>query len=265
MRISVLVAATIAFSACGCLVAPVAQPQTAAKMDMGASAPSKANPAGPGSAHALQGDEEEFQTIKKLVGGRWEAPLKEGGTIVDTFEPFDAGNYILGKEFVGGKQITTTVFYMVDGELRADHYCDYGNQPRYKVVPTADPSIVDMEFRDATDLDAHPRHFHSTVWHFIDATHMTQEWRVSGGPKSDTSFQLDFVRKESGTSARAACVLQLPSWCQAQPQPSDWHRVQPRSTSLTYALTHPNNAPNGALKCDGFCLLLSRYSEGGSP
>lgn len=197
MKISVLAVAAIVFSTCGYLTA---QPVTAAQMGMGASVPSKANAAAPAISQAVRGGEAEFQTIKKLIGGRWEAPLKDGGTIVDTFEPFDAGNYVLGKEFVAGKQITTTVFYMVGSELRADHYCDYGNQPRYKIVPTADPSIVNMEFRNATDLDAHPRHFHSTVWHFIDATHMTQEWRVSGGSKGDTSFQLDFVRKGSGTA-----------------------------------------------------------------
>jgi len=200
MRISTLAIAAIAFSACGCLAAQTAQPLTDTPMDMGSSAASKAQQMNSGTSKPVKGGVAEFRTIKRLVGGRWVAPLKDGGTIIDTFEPFDDGNYVLGKEFVAGKQITTTLFYMVGTELRADHYCDYGNQPRYTVVPSADPSTVDMEFRAATDLDAHPRHFHSTVWHFIDATHMTQLWRVSGGSKGDTSFQLDFVRKTSATS-----------------------------------------------------------------
>ena len=137
----------------------------------------------------------ELQTVQKLVGGRWEARLPNNKTIVDTFQPFASGTYVLGEEWVDGKQITSTVFYIVGSQLRADHFCDYGNQPRYRVQPSADPSVLDLEFRYATDLDTHARHFHSTVWRYIDPTHMTQDWEVMGGPKGRTTVHLDFVRK----------------------------------------------------------------------
>ncbi len=141
----------------------------------------------------------ELQTIQKLVGGRWEARLPNNKIIVDTFQPFADGTYVLGEEWVDGKQITSTVFYMVGSELWADHFCDYGNQPRYRVKPTSDPAVVDLEFRYATDLDGHPRHFHSTTWHYIDPTHMTQDWHVAGGPKGNVTVHLDFVRKAAQT------------------------------------------------------------------
>ena len=139
-----------------------------------------------------------FQTIKKLVGGRWAARLPDQRTIVDAFQPFASGTYILGEEWVDGKQITSTVFYTAGMQLWADHYCDYGNQPRYTAKSSADPSVVDLEFRDATDLKMHPRHFHSTTWHLIDATHLTQDWQVTGGPKGHVVVHLDFVRSGSG-------------------------------------------------------------------
>jgi hypothetical protein len=135
-----------------------------------------------------------FDNLKKLVG-RWEAPMGENKTIVDTFQTFALGTAILGEEWVDGQQITSTVFYMVGSQLRADHYCDYLNQPRYLAKTSADPSVIDFEFLDATNLDTHARHFHSTSWHFIDAAHLVQEWRIEGSPKGNGTVRLEFVRK----------------------------------------------------------------------
>jgi len=115
------------------------------------------------------------------------------------FQPFALGTAILGEEWLDGKQLTTTVFYLVGSELRADHYCDYLNQPRYVAGTSTDPSVIDFEFREATNLDAHPRHFHSTTWHFIDANHLTQDWHVDGGPKGKSAVHLEFVRKDEAT------------------------------------------------------------------
>jgi hypothetical protein len=136
-----------------------------------------------------------FATLKQLFG-KWEAPLSGNKTIVDTFQPFAFGTAILAEEWVGDQQITSTVFYMVGSELRADHYCDYGNQPRYTAKPSADPSVVELEFRDATNLDTHPTHFHSTKWHLVDATHMTQDWDVEGSAKGKSLVHLEFVRRQ---------------------------------------------------------------------
>ena len=139
-----------------------------------------------------------FDNLKKLTG-RWEAPLSNNKTIVDTFQPFALGTAILGEEWVDGKQITSTVFYLVGSELRADHYCDYLNQPRYVARTFTDPSVIDFEFREATNLEAHPKHFHSTTWHFVDATHLTQDWQVEGGSKGKSTVRLEFVRKDEDT------------------------------------------------------------------
>jgi len=157
-------------------------------MDMGGEAVKKADaPATP--------DQVAFDNLKKLVG-RWEAPLGNNKTIVDTFQPFAFGTAILAEEWIGPEQITSTVFYMVGSELRADHYCDYLNQPRYVARTSTDPSVIDFEFRDATNLDAYPKHFHSTTWHLIDANHLTQDWHVEGGPKGKSTMRLEFVRKD---------------------------------------------------------------------
>jgi hypothetical protein len=141
------------------------------------------------------GGEAAFETIKQLVG-KWEAPLSGGKTIVDTFQPFAFGTAILAEEWIGNEQITSTVFYLVGAELWADHYCDYKNQPRYVVRPSADPATVDMAFRQATNLETHPAHFHSTTWHRVVATHMPQEWHVEGGAKGNSTVLLQFVKQQ---------------------------------------------------------------------
>src|ERR1700730_5123823 len=156
-------------------------------MDMSGDAVKKADP--PATT-----DSRAFDNLKKLVG-RWEAPLGNNKTIVDTFQTFAFGTAILAEEWVGGQQITSTVFYMDGAQLRADHYCDYLNQPRYVARTSTDPSVIDFEFREATNLEAHAKHFHSTTWRFIDADHLTQDWRIEGSPKGNSTVHLDFVRK----------------------------------------------------------------------
>lgn len=159
-------------------------------------------------AATLQAGQAAFAIIKQLVG-KWEAPMGDGRTIIDTFQPFALGTAILAEEWVDGQQITSTVFYMVGPELRADHYCDYLNQPRYVAQPSADPSIVDFAFREATNLDAHPTHFHATRWQLIDATHLTQDWDVEGGAKGNHTMHLNFVRQPVTTSLSSALPLRI--------------------------------------------------------
>jgi hypothetical protein len=164
-------------------------------MDMNhGGASSQAAPAVGGAQTPTPG-QVSFAALKQLIG-KWEAPMGGGKTIVDTFQPFAFGSAILAEEWVGGQQITSTVFYLVGSELRADHYCDYLNQPRYTAKPATDPSTIEFEFREATNLDTHPTHFHSTTWHLVDATHMTQDWTVEGGPKGKGMVHLQFVRQQ---------------------------------------------------------------------
>ena len=163
--------------------------------DASATAVSATSRTGGDRAQPASDGQAEFTALKQLFG-RWEAPLSGNKSIVDTFQPFAFGTAILAEEWVGDQQITSTVFYMVGSELRADHYCDYGNQPRYTAKSSADPSVIEFEFRDATNLDAHPTHFHSTKWHLVDASHMTQDWDVAGSPKGKSTVHLEFVRRQ---------------------------------------------------------------------
>jgi hypothetical protein len=134
-----------------------------------------------------------FEQIKGMTG-EWHAP--EGGDVmINIFRPIAFGSAVLHEEWKRGEQLTATVFYIVGSELRADHFCDFKNQLRYSVKRSPDGTLV-FEMRDATNLDVQPRHFHSTTWHFVDATHVTQEWHLTGGGKEPKSVRLEFTRQK---------------------------------------------------------------------
>lgn len=134
--------------------------------------------------------------VRSLVG-TWDAPVKDG-VLTDIFKPFAFDTAVLGEEWLNGKQITSTIFYVVNGELRADHYCDYKNQPRYTAVPAVDANVLDFEFREATNLDTHPVHFHYTRWQVVDEQHLTQDWYIVGGTKPVSQAHLEFTRRPAG-------------------------------------------------------------------
>ena len=138
-----------------------------------------------------------FEKLKSLEGD-WAAPLtgkQVGKTMVNTFHVIGEGSAVVHSEWLDGKQLTTTVFYLVGSDLRADHFCDYQNQPRYIGRPSADASVITFELRDITNLEAHPRHFHSTTWHFLDATHLTQDWQIVEAGKEPKMVRMEFTRK----------------------------------------------------------------------
>jgi hypothetical protein len=141
-----------------------------------------------------------FAKVRSLIG-TWDAPMGNG-VMTDVFKSFAFDTAILGEEWLNGKQITSTIFYVVNGELRADHYCDYKNQPRYTAVPAPDPNVLDFEFRDATNLDTYPVHFHYTRWQLVDDQHLVQDWFIMGGKKPVSQAHLQFTRRPDAAGAR---------------------------------------------------------------
>ena len=130
--------------------------------------------------------------MRSLVG-EWRAPLPNDETMIDIFRPIAFGTALLHEEWKNGEQLTATVFYVVGSELRADHYCDMGNQLRY-VDESTDPQVLRFVLRDASNLDTHPRHFHSTTWRYVDAEHHVQDWEAMIPGKPAKTIRMDFKR-----------------------------------------------------------------------
>ncbi len=133
--------------------------------------------------------------LMTLLVGTWDAPL-DGGVLTDVFRPIAHGTALLAEEWWGDTQSTATVFYLVGDELRADHFCDLKNQPRFTALAYADPATLAFELRDITGLEEHPRHFDAVTFRFIDADHHTQIWpEVENGLLVKT-FTLEFTRRK---------------------------------------------------------------------
>jgi hypothetical protein len=133
-----------------------------------------------------------FARMRSLVG-EWHAPLPNNETMVDIFRPIGFGTALLHEEWKNGEQLTATVFYVVGSELRADHYCDMGNQLHY-VDESSDPQVLRFVLRDANNLDTHPHHFHSTTWRYVDAQHHVQDWEAMAPGKPSKNIRMEFTR-----------------------------------------------------------------------
>lgn len=138
--------------------------------------------------------------LKKLMTltGTWDAPLPNGGVMTDVFRPVQKGTALLEEEWSQGIQTTATVFYLVSGELRADHFCDLQNQPRYTAQPFSDTTRLAFTLRDITGVEEHPLHFESVTFTFIDAYHHTQVWPAVENGAVVKVYDLRFTRRIGG-------------------------------------------------------------------
>lgn len=145
-----------------------------------------------------------FAKMRSLVG-EWHAPLPNDETMIDIFRPIAFGTALLHEEWKNGEQLTATVFYVDAGQLRADHFCDMGNQLRY-VDESKDPQVLQFVLRDASNLETHPNHFHSTTWRYVDAEHHVQDWEIAVPGKPSKSIRMNFARVAAATIEPQAVV-----------------------------------------------------------
>lgn len=134
-----------------------------------------------------------FEKMKTLVGD-WESKRPNGSILRNSFRIFGEGSALLHLEQPQGRQDVMTIFYPVGEELRGDHYCFMGNQPRYVAAPSSDPNVIAFEFRDITNASLEQPHMHSSTWRFVDVDHLTQEWHVYINGKEARVNRLEFTR-----------------------------------------------------------------------
>jgi hypothetical protein len=134
-----------------------------------------------------------FARLQRLIG-EWQAPLGNNEVMRNVFRPLAFGTALAHEEWKNGEQLTATVFYVVGSELRADHYCDMGNQLRYVATPSTAADTFQFTLRGSTNLDTHPVHFRSTTWRAIDADHLVQDWEIARPGKEPKTVRMEFKR-----------------------------------------------------------------------
>lgn len=140
-----------------------------------------------------------FDKVQALAG-TWDS-VSPTGVTTDIFRPFAAGTAVVNEEWFQGKQTQATVFYVVSGQLYADHYCNSKNQTFYTAVPSPDPAVLDFESRNATNLDIYPVHAEYARWRLVDPTHLVQDWYVVGGKKPVFLIHMVFTKRANSGAA----------------------------------------------------------------
>ncbi len=136
----------------------------------------------------------QFEKIK-LLAGEWEAPY-DGKIMRDIFRVIGNGTAVLHTESWDGiTDGAVTVIYPVGNELRADHYCDLENQPRYVATYSEDPNIISFKLKEVTNLSSpQAEYFHGVTWRFIDANHHIQDWEWFKDGKQKEMLRMEFTR-----------------------------------------------------------------------
>jgi hypothetical protein len=145
------------------------------------------------NAASSQADARSAFAKMRSLAGEWHAPLPNDETMIDIFRPIAFGTALLHEEWKNGEQLTATVFYVDSGQLRADHFCDMGNQLRY-VDESKDAQVLQFVLQGASNLDTHPNHFHATTWRYVDTAHHVQDWEIAVPGKPSKTIRMEFTR-----------------------------------------------------------------------
>jgi hypothetical protein len=149
----------------------------------------KPAPSSPGAA--------SFEKLKSLAG-EWEGTMNEGGKQLPSntsFRVVSDGSALMNVLASGTPYEMVTMFHMDNGDVLATHYCAGHNQPRFRLIPTSDPNVLNFDFKDATNLPTPDApHMVGLKVTFVDANHHIEDWTyLQDGKKSTSRFE--FHRK----------------------------------------------------------------------
>jgi hypothetical protein len=130
----------------------------------------------------------QWESIKSLVG-EWEGYTMGGdkkypATI--SVRMTGDGSAVMHWMGAGTPHEMITMFHMDKENLMATHYCGAHNQPRFQVVPSADPKKVVFEFKDGTNIRPGDSYMRSLAITLVDADHHNEDWGYDANGKVET-------------------------------------------------------------------------------
>ena len=137
------------------------------------------------SNHLDKADSEfRYGQIKELVGDWYlEGGVRLGETVEQNLDdPFDTysissgGHSVIEKLFVGQPNEMVSVYYLDNGQLKMDHYCSLGNQPRMVAIP-GNKERIDFEIIGISNLkDQDELHISSHALEFNENNELIAYW-----------------------------------------------------------------------------------------
>jgi hypothetical protein len=145
--------------------------------------------AGTGETKANPG----WEKMKTLVGS-WDG--QKGDQTVSVTYTLVSNGMSLMESLNGEHDMNMITMYAPDGDaIVATHYCALGNQPRMRAAASGDPSRLDFQFLDATNVHGDEHVMRGLVVTFQDADHFRQSWTSRAEGKDQTSEFVYMRRK----------------------------------------------------------------------
>jgi hypothetical protein len=158
---------------------------------------------GAGSVAAREEAEPAAWDKLKALEGRWTGPAvwDQGGKKGNA--PFEVSYQVTS----GGKAVLetmmpktpgemVTVYYLEGEELVLVHYCNVGNQPRMKLVPSPDSSDLSFRCLGGTNMTEADSHMHSVRLRIVDPDHIRGEWSSVKGDVVEWTAEAELERQK---------------------------------------------------------------------
>jgi hypothetical protein len=147
------------------------------------------------TAHAA---DDPLARVKKLEGA-WMVVDEKGNVteqVASVFRVTSNGHSVQEIMFPGTDHEMVNMYYRDVDEVRVTHYCAGGNQPTMRLVPSAKPGVVQLEFVDITNMATmNDEHMHEGQYQWIDDDHLKTEWRSFTNGRASGAMRFEMVRK----------------------------------------------------------------------
>ena len=139
--------------------------------------------------------ESAFKKLQSLAG-QWEGKDAHGMAAKTSFEVLASGTAVMERLEASGMEEMITLYSLDRDGIALVHYCPTNNQPRMRVVPSADNvKELSFDYQGAGNLKSpETGHQHHLVLRFEDENHITETWTWREADK-DTPMVFHFTRK----------------------------------------------------------------------
>lgn len=148
-------------------------------------------------ALAARAADDPFQRIRRLEG-TWLAVDAQGqatAQVASVFRVTANGHAVQEIMFPGTVNEMVNMYHRDADRVLVTHYCAGGNQPTLRVVPTADPDLVQLEFDDITNmLTIDDEHMHEGSIRWLGDDRLKTEWRSFRDGRALETARFEMVR-----------------------------------------------------------------------
>jgi hypothetical protein len=143
-----------------------------------------------------------MEQLKALAGSwtgmaTWDQGGKKGSVeFALDYRVTSGGEAVVETMFPGAPGEMVTVHYLEGGEMTATHYCSAGNQPRMKLVPQADPSVLDFRCVGGLGMRESDSHMHSAQLTIVDSGQVRGVWTNLKDGKPTWEARAELTRKK---------------------------------------------------------------------